>query len=106
MKPSRIRNCLNVVIRSQVRIRSGDCRESAPMQVWHSLGEVEIWVEIGVMCTAAIARPPTGVERQFHQVREPWLSTGASRPTTFQSAETIKINRVCTFQRQICVEKL
>ena len=46
------------------------------------------------MGAASITSPPTGVEREFHQVGKSLFSTGARRGTTWKRPKLLKIHRV------------
>src|SRR6266571_2581163 len=62
-----------------VIIGSGNCRMLPSGQSWDGLRELEIRIEVRVMGTAAVASPPTGVQRELREVCKPQLSAGSSR---------------------------
>src|SRR5205807_10585520 len=61
------------------------CWELALCQIGDGLWELEIGIQVRIVVTAAVASPPTGVERKLHEICEPRLaarsSGGAARYT-------------------------
>src|SRR5438093_13662656 len=69
---------------------SGDPRELSLAQSRHRLREGV--AEIGVLGAAAVARPPTGVDRELHQAGQPADLLSAGRSTARQRAKPIEID--------------
>ena len=68
-----------------------------------------VWIKIRVMAVVAIARPPTGVDRELRQVGEPMPDQGRVNPgggAAHQGAKRIEICRSRSLGDQIRVEKL
>ena len=63
-------------------------------------------IDVGVIRAAPIARPPTGVYRQLHQVRKPRLSAGSRRNAALQRAEGLHVHGFGPLGHQICVDKV
>ena len=89
MESRRVGDCLDVVMRVQVGIGSGDCRKLSLVQIRDRLGKHEIGIKVGVIGTAAVASPPTGVESELHEVSKPKLSTRPGGGAAGQGAELI-----------------
>src|SRR5713101_6643261 len=70
VKSRRVGDGLEMVSWAKVGIGSGNCRKLTLTQTGYCLRKREIGIEIGVVCAAAITRPPTGVNRKLHQVCE------------------------------------
>src|SRR5258708_2844760 len=71
MEACRVGDRLDVVRGGQVPIVSGNGRK-LPFQQTRDSGWERV-TEIGVLRAAAVARPPTGVHGELHQVGEPEL---------------------------------
>src|SRR5258708_7966138 len=63
MKPCGIGDRLDVIIRTQIGIVSGNRGMLPYVQTRDCLRKREIWIEIGVVVAAAVTRPPTGIDR-------------------------------------------
>ena len=59
-------------------------------QSGNRLRKREIRIEVGVMGAASITSPPTGVEREFHQVGKSLFSAGARRGTAGKSPKLLQ----------------
>src|SRR5437868_15297165 len=51
-------------------IGSGNCRMLPVRQGWYGLRELEIGIQVRVMGAAAVASPPTRVQRELRQICE------------------------------------
>jgi hypothetical protein len=69
------------------------------------LWKLEIWIKVGVISAAAIPGPPTGVERELHEVRQPWFSTRSCGRAARQSAKLVQIYWIRSLQLQVGVEE-
>src|SRR5712692_1735134 len=87
MEACRVGNRLEVILRVQVGIVSGN-RRKLPLQQTRD-GLREGVTEIGVLRTAAVPGPPTGVHGELHEVCEPSDLLGACRLTARQGAKLI-----------------
>ena len=67
MEPSGIGYRLNMRVGRKVVIYLGDGRELAFAEVRDGLTEFEIRIEVRIMSTTPVSRPPAGVQRQLHQ---------------------------------------
>ena len=83
-------NCLNVLEGEQVGICPRNGRELSVVQIRNRLLESG-WIDVGIIRAAAIARPPTGVHRELHQVGQPQLSAGSRRGAAWQCAERFQV---------------
>ena len=70
----RVGDRLEVVRRGEVGVGSGNRRKLPLSQAWDGLRERV--AEVGVLRVAAVARPPTRVHGELHQVGEPARSAG------------------------------
>ena len=61
--------------------------------------------EVGVLGAAAIARPPTGVDGELHQVGETSELIGSSGLAAGQGAEAIEVDGVGTLRFQVRVDE-
>src|SRR5436305_8887715 len=86
----RVGDRLDVVLGGQVGIGPGNGRKLAFTQTRDGLRERV--TEIGVLCAAAVARPPASVHGESHEVGEPADLPGASRFTAGQGAKAIQID--------------
>ena len=86
VKRRRVCDRLYVFVGVQVRIGSGDSGVWSRSEIWHSLGELETRIEIGVVAIAAVASPPTSVESKLSEIRKPLSDHGrvdSSRSAAF-----------------------
>jgi hypothetical protein len=56
------------------RHRPWELLYAAPQLMWDCLRESAVRIEVRVMAAAAVASPPTGIQRELHQVCESWFS--------------------------------
>jgi hypothetical protein len=96
---------LKVHRRGEVVIASGYRRELPHRQTGYGLREHERWIEVGIICAAAIPSPPTGVQRELHEVCQPGLPTRARRFTAGQSTKRLQVDRLGALRSQIGVEE-
>jgi hypothetical protein len=88
----------------QVIIGSGNRRKLPVTQTRDSLSERV--TEIGVLRATAVARPPTGVHRELHEVGEPSLVLEcACRLTALQRAKLVQIDGICAFRNQVRIDE-
>ena len=102
----RVGDCLDVVGRGQVGIGPGDCRELPAVQARDGLWKLKPWIKVGILGAAAVASPPTGIERELHEVCQPERSTGARRAAARQSSELFETHRLRTLGGEIRVEEV
>src|SRR5206468_12583201 len=95
----RVGNRLDVVLRGQVIIVSGNGRKlpfQQPRDGWW-----EGVPEIGVLGAAAVLGPVTGIHGELHEVGEPPDLLGAGRFTAGQGAKLIQIDGIATLGNQV-----
>ena len=92
-----------MVSRGKVAIVSGNGWKPPLTQTRNGLRERV--TEIGVLIAAAVARPPTGVHGEFHEVGEPPDLPGACRFTTRNIAKVIQIDGIGANGSQECVDE-
>src|SRR5258708_38909157 len=103
MEARRVGDRLDVVSGGEVAIVSGNRRKLPFTQTRDGLSERV--TEIGVLRAAAVARPPTGVHGELHEVGEPSDLLGACRSTARQRAKAIQIDGLRALRSQVCVEE-
>ena len=99
----RVGDRLNVVLGGQVGIGPGNGRKLPFTQTRDGLRERV--TEIGVLCAAAVARPPTGVHGESHEVGEPSDLPGTCRFTARQRAKLIQIDGIGALGNQVGVDE-
>ena len=72
----RVGNGLNVLVWVEVGVCPWNGSELPVMEIWDCLFEGG-GIDVGVIRAAAIARLPTGIHRELHQVGQPQLSAGS-----------------------------
>src|SRR5215470_14037405 len=78
-------------------------------QGWDGLWKHMVWIKIRVMAVVAVARPPTGINRELGQVGQPvpnscGVDSGGSAP--HQGAKRVQICRSLSVGHQIRIQKL
>src|SRR5581483_10776339 len=99
----RIGYCLDVIVGGEITIVSGNRRKLPLHQTWD--GWREGATQIGVLGTAAIAGPITGVYRELHEVGEPSDLLSTCRFAARQGAELIQIDGTCADRLQVGVDE-
>src|ERR1017187_8878334 len=87
----------------EVGVGSGDRGEPALAQPGDGLRER--YAVIWVLARAAVLCPPTGVDRELHQVGEPSDLLRPCRLAALQRPERIHIDRRLPPRAQICVQE-
>src|SRR5260370_19712028 len=104
MERRRVSDRLDVISGGEIVIVSGNSRMLSNMQARNRL--VKGVPEIGVLRAAAVARPPTGVHGELHEVGEPFfVLLCACRLTALQRAKPIQIDGLCASRFQELVEE-
>src|SRR5258708_877750 len=105
VKSRRVSDRLDMVVGGQVVVGSRNRRMLPHIQSRDCLRKYERRIEVGIVRTTAVSRPPTRVYRELHQVREP---SDLSRPggsAARQSSKLIQIDRSRALRSQICVDE-
>ena len=84
---------LDVSVRTQIRVRLGNGGELTGSQGGDRLRKHEVRVEIGIVGAAAVTRPPACIERELHEVGEPWLAACSRSLASRQRSKLIEIDR-------------
>jgi hypothetical protein len=98
-------DCLDVVLRGQVGVASGNCWKLSGEQTGHGLRKYEGAIKIRVVRAAPVSGPPARIDRELHEVRESPNLLGAGRFAARQSAELVQIGRGFTLRFQVSVEE-
>jgi len=105
MECRRVGNRLNMSVGVQVGVCSRNRRELTVVEIRDRLLECR-WIEVRIVRAAAIARPPTRVERELHQVGQPQLAAGSRRGAARQCPEGFHVDGCGPVRDQICVQEV
>src|SRR5438270_8359516 len=106
METGSIGNGLKKIRVCRVGVGSGDCRMLVHRQGRNRLWENKIRIEIRVVIVDAITSPPTGIERELHQIGETHFSAGSSCSAARKSAKRLQIYGRGSLRCEIGVEKV
>ena len=98
-------NCLNVFVWVQIVVCPWNGGELSVVQIRNRLLK-DSGIDVGIIRTAAVTRPPAGVDRQLHQARKPQLSAGSCRGAALQHAERFHIHGVGALRNKICIQEI
>src|SRR5205085_9230896 len=103
VKPRRVGDRLTVLVGVEIAIVSRDCWE-LPLQQAGNRGRKGV-AKIGVLRPAAVARPPTRIQRELHQVSKSPDLLRARRLAARQGSKLIQTNWVRPARNEIGVDK-
>src|SRR5262249_6317498 len=95
----RVGDRLNVLRRIEIIICAGNTRKMSGTQPRYGLRKREPRIEIGILRAASVARPPTRIHFEQHEVGEPSDLLRTGRLTAWQRAKRIEIDRIRVLRR-------
>src|SRR5262249_24502621 len=93
MKSRSVGNGLDVSVRGEIGVRSGDGWKLPRGQGRNRLRKRKIAIQIRVIRGAAVPGPPTRIQGELHEICESWNATGSGGLAAGQSAELIEVGR-------------